>query len=66
MLQQLVQVVSQRVQQRPFELVGTNLDLFPEPPAGVGELLPRGHQPSPLHRSNPASISASDQPRLGA
>ena len=48
MLQQFVQVVAEGGEHGPFEFVGADLDLFPECPACVGELLVGGHQPSAL------------------
>ena len=65
-VQELVQVVTERVEHRPFELVGADLDLLPERPAGVGELLAVVISPRRVSRSNPASMSAPVQPRVGA
>src|SRR4051812_7822285 len=42
-VEQLVEVVVQGVDQRAFELVGADLDLLPEGPAGLGDPLVVGH-----------------------
>ena len=40
----LVEVIADRLEHRALEVVGANLDLFAERPAGIGHLLVVSHQ----------------------
>jgi hypothetical protein len=46
-IEELVHVVAERVEERPLELVGADLDLLPEGSTGVGQLLVAGHDRAP-------------------